>query len=45
MYTKNMAQMIKNRLYTMPNATWACHLQPIAAGTLPKVKGIMYKKA
>ena len=44
MYTKDMVQMIKDRLHTISQVTRACHLYAVAAGTLPAAQETTYKK-
>ena len=44
MYTKDIVQIIKNRSHTMSHAMWACHLYPVAAGTLFEARGVTYQK-
>ena len=36
--------MIKGRSDAMFHTTWACHLQPVAAGVLPAMQEVVYRK-
>ena len=42
-YTKDVAQMIKDKSHAISRVTWAYHLYPVAMGTLLAVLGDMYK--